>query len=109
MASGDVFANLNFDVTDGSIVTVQPAVGVQICVTFVSCQNNAYLSFGGENSTGQLSDGFTSGLNGTGARNVSMAQMDQSWNIKLFINNSQYLYFRCSDTTRDFAYSGIEI
>lgn len=108
MAAGDVFSNLNMPVTDGAPVDVQPAVGVSICITFVSSQNNQYTYFGGKNSVGTLSS-FTTGLNGTGARNDIIAQMNQTFNMKLFITNTQYLVFSCADTTKSLAYSGIEI
>jgi len=108
MASGDVFANLNLPVTEGSPIDVQPAADVQICLTFIGSSNNTWLSFGGKNSVGTLA-AFTTGLNGTGAVNSVIAQMSQTFNMKLFINNSQYIFFTSGDVTRNVAYSGIEI
>jgi len=101
MATGDVFADTNFSIADLATVTVQPAAGVSVMISFVNSQNDASNSWGGENATGQSASFYQGNA------------WAMSWQeVKIFITNSQYIYFKCDNGTgaaKTFSYSGIEI
>jgi hypothetical protein len=101
MAVGDVVVNMCVAVSTSSKVTLQPASGVTLCITYLSGEGNSYNYYEGVNSAGsfKIETGQNNGMNGLNGYN----------SMKLFINNSQYIRFGTNHSAYDnCAYSGIQ-
>ena len=104
MTAGDVFSNMCLPVT-GSIDII-PAVGVQVMISFVAVSSTNLLHFGGTNAVGTTAAYRT----GYGAGTTTEVQAIQnSFNMKMFITNSQYFSLICDAGTHNMSYSGIEM
>ena len=105
MAAGDVFANMNTSAGTGGF-DVQPAVGVQACITYIST-SGASGQFQPKNSGGSFTTRSASGA-GSSSDNLA-AQVGLTSGAKIFISNSQYFFLNTASGTQNFAYTGIEI
>jgi len=112
MAAGDVFADMAVVVAAGN-VDVQPAVGVQACITFIGGDTLAasYAGFSSKNvTTGNVISRFEVGAAGGNDKTVETRRMVNTYNMKLFITNTQILRLHMAGAgTANMAYSGIEI
>ncbi len=110
MAAGEAFVNMHIPIAAASSVDVQPAAGVQVCITFIGCgfSGTAWnCHWYGKNAVGSHQFGLSSGNdNNSGEMRRQLAGN----NMKLFINNSQYFSFSNAGAVPEyFAYTGIEL
>lgn len=106
MAAGDIFSNMSIPIT--GTVDVQPAAGVQVMISFIggSATGAQFLHFGGKNAVGNTGTYDT----GYGAGNTTeLRTIQTSFNMKMFITNSQYFILIADAGTHNMSYSGIEI
>tara|TARA_R110002020_G_C15948390_1_gene745374 strand:- start:241 stop:555 length:315 start_codon:yes stop_codon:yes gene_type:complete len=104
MAAGDVFANMAQ--STATSITVQPAAGVQACITFISTDSTTAELWG--NHAGTLSYAmFMSRSSSTGTKD--MRDWQNNNNMKLFITNTDFIVFVSASGTIKVSYSGIEI
>ena len=103
MASGDVFSNMCFSTT---FTAVQPAAGVSVLITFVACDSDNG-RMGGNNS-GALSYDMTF-PNGAGGNTLILRNFPAVGTMKLFVTNTQYIYFSSGAGAVKFSYSGVEM
>lgn len=104
MASGDVFANMAQ--STATSITIQPAVGVQAMITFISTDSTTAELWG--NHGGILSYAmFMSRAAATGTKD--MRDWQNNNNMKLFITNTDFIVFVSASGTIKVSYSGIEI
>lgn len=99
MASGDVFANMYLPIAGGSTVAVQPAAGVSVVITCITGGGPGVARIRGTNAAGSTAD----------LKTAIVEYQISIWNMKLFINNSQYITLIPDGAAVDYAYSGIEL
>jgi|TARA_R110000823_G_scaffold313212_1_gene440660 hypothetical protein len=101
MAAGDIFANASFNVGTGG-TSIIPAVGVNVMLT----------SMGGNNVSGRVfSKGVFAIISGAGVAagtGAEFVKWDNTFNMKHFITNSEFIQFSASTGTMYCFYSGIE-
>ena len=104
MASGDIFSNTSITLPFGDIVAIQPAAGLQVCLTsFWASDNN--IKFSGGESTG-IGVSFAAPAVGT-----STEWRYLGVNSKIFLTNSEFIYAwnDHSSVNYTFGYTGMEI
>ena len=101
MAVGDAVVNMRNYVSTSSKYTFQPASGVTVCITFLAGSYNGYIFWEAVNSSGFFKT--------TIATSDSVGGQAGLTNMKLFINNSEYIRFGTTNNSFNaVAYSGIQ-
>lgn len=103
MAAGDIFADTEATVAPSSLVSIRPAVGVQVCITHFWAGTTAVHFAGGGTDYTYFGD--------AGGNTAFANNMGSGTPLKLFITNSEYINLlntHAGDTQR-YGYTGIEL
>jgi len=107
LASGDVVSNMCFSIASGT-VNIQPAAGVTVMINYLTC-DTANGILGGVNEAGVPISYIMHNLDNSGTDTTSVQDWIDKFNLRLFINNTQFVYVGTSSGAIKFSYGAIEL
>tara|TARA_R110000803_G_scaffold55853_1_gene112899 strand:+ start:106 stop:414 length:309 start_codon:yes stop_codon:yes gene_type:complete len=102
MAAGDVFSDTSSSLAATTLVSIRPAVGVQVMITSVFADSTDIYFYGGGTN-------FTYFPDATGSSRF-FNDLGGGSSLKLFLTNAEYInLYNIDAIAHEFGYTGIEI
>jgi hypothetical protein len=107
LASGDVVSNFVLSIASGT-VDIQPAAGVTVMINYLTC-DTANGICGGVNEAGVPISYIMHNLDSSGSDTTNVQNWIDKFNLRLFMNNTQFIYLGTSSGAIKFSYGAIEL